>query len=79
MPQINIDPQGTIRVIYDDMWLPLLQQGQSSIARVSSVEPDVSGGWSADLAPVNGPKLGPYLLRQTALDAEIDYLNSHVL
>jgi hypothetical protein len=35
--------------------------------------------WWADLTIVGGPVLGPYNLRETALDAEIAWLNEHGL
>lgn len=35
--------------------------------------------WWADLTLVDGPVLGPYNLRETALDAEIAWLNEHGL
>ena len=38
--------------------------------RASHVEPNDQGRWFADLAPVNGPILGPYTRRTEALEAE---------
>ncbi len=35
------------------------------------------GFWYADLAPVGGPVLGPFLKRSTALEAELDWLVAH--
>lgn len=64
------------RFIYSDAWLDLLQQGISQIRRASYVEPDL-GGWVSDLSPVGGPKLGPFIRRDEALDAEVKWLNEH--
>ena len=38
------------------------------------MEPDGQGRWWADLAPVAGPRLGPYTLRSLALEAEVRWL-----
>ena len=35
--------------------------------------------WQADLAPSNGPVLGPFRNRQDAIDAEIAWLQSNIL
>jgi len=51
--------------------------GVVSIRRASHVEPEADGTWCADLAPVGGPKLGPYALRSQALDAERAWLEAH--
>ena len=37
------------------------------------------GRWSADLAPVCGPSLGPFALRSEALAAEREWLETHWL
>ncbi len=34
--------------------------------------------WRANLAPVDGPTLGPYSLRVQAINAEIDWLHTHL-
>jgi hypothetical protein len=47
-----------------------------SIQRASHVEPDEQGQWWADLAPVHGPKLGPFAVRSAALDAERCWLEA---
>lgn len=66
----------TIRYIYDDALLPLMQHGQAETLRASHVEPS-DGGWIADLSPINGPKLGPFLRRDEALQAEIAWIYQH--
>jgi hypothetical protein len=47
-------------------------------AKASHVEPDVQGSWWADLAPTGGPKLGPFLRRSDALDAERQWLEDQL-
>jgi len=68
--QLVIEPDGTIKTIYDDDLADLFKEGQVSITRASHVEPTDKGEWTADLSPVGGPILGPFPLRQSALDAE---------
>lgn len=71
--KLVVNPGGSIEAIYCDDLAPLLDQGDAFIARASSVEPSV-GGWTATMHDHTGTKLGPFRLRQTALDAEVDYL-----
>lgn len=72
---LAVKPDGTISAIYDDALADLCQQGHAHITRASHVEPTPNGEWTADCSP-GGPVLGPYPLRQQALDAEIEYLES---
>jgi len=76
--QLLIRPGGKIECVYSEE-LDLHQLGSLSIARGSHVEPDVTGRWTADLSPVNGPMLGPFSSRSEALTAERDWLNEHWL
>lgn len=76
--QLIIRPEGTIRCLYSET-LDLAKLGQLSIARGSHVEPDLNGDWFADLAPVGGPRLGPFPKRSDALAAEVDWLSAHWL
>jgi hypothetical protein len=76
--QLLIQADGTIRCLYNET-IDLSQLGTVSIARASHVEPTASGQWVADLVPVNGPVLGPYLLRSQALAAEAEWLAEHWL
>ncbi len=69
-----INPKGSIATIYDEL-LDLAPLGSLTIRRASHVEPDARGRWTADLAPVGGPVLGPFALRSTALDAERAWLS----
>jgi hypothetical protein len=77
--EIVVDENGNLRAIHDDELTPLFDHGTVHIERASHVEPNTSGQWIADLSPVNGPELGPFTLRQTALDAEVAYLRANVL
>ena len=83
MSKLVVDQDGTVRFIYSDDLRGLLEVGTPSVTRASHVEPCalgwIGGGWTADLTPVKGPVLGPFETRQEALDAEVHYLNTHVL
>ena len=74
---IKITPDGTMSFIYDDRLADLCEQGESVTRRASYVEPS-GKGWTADLAPVNGPVLGPFKLRQEALAAECQWLEENL-
>lgn len=65
-----------IKCIYSDVAKPILEAlGKLNIKRVSHVEPDENGKWWADMSPLrSGIRLGPFNLRQEALDAEIKWL-----
>lgn len=74
MKKLELRIQGnTIRYIYDDMLVTMNELGQTETVRASHVEP-VGSEWFVDLTPSNGPKLGPFKLRQEALDAEIEWI-----
>lgn len=77
--EVLIPRAGGIQFIYDDRLAGLLDAGQGHVTRASHVEPTSQGGWAADLGPVGGPVLGPFPLRQQALDAEVAWLRVHVL
>jgi hypothetical protein len=70
--------RGLIRAIYAEE-IPIQLLGNVRIERASHVEPDVDGNWWADLAPSNGPVLGPFTHRSQALQAEHDWLTANVL
>jgi hypothetical protein len=76
--QLIISPAGVIRCLYSEE-LDLKRLGRLTITRGSHVEPDESGQWSADLAPVGGPRLGPFPKRSQALEAEQEWLEQHWL
>ena len=76
--QLVITLDGTTRCIYgEDIDLHTL--GQVTIARGSHVEPDDQGQWWADMSPVSGPRLGPYVRRSEALQAEVAWLEANWL
>lgn len=76
--ELVITPAGQVRFVYDEA-LDLRSLGTPAIRRGSHVEPDAQGRWSADLAPVDGPVLGPFEHRCSALAAEITWLQEHWL
>lgn len=79
---IVVAPDGALRALYDDALAELFGQGDVTIRRASHVEPTPSGKWIADMTPAikhfklecDNPILGPFDLRQTALDAERAWL-----
>jgi hypothetical protein len=76
--QIVVHPDGSLRTLYDEA-IDLATLGTLSISRASHVEPDDSGRWCADLAPVGGPRLGPFDRRSDALKAEQGWLEANWL
>lgn len=70
---IVITKNGAVRTLYHDA-VCLAALGARTIVRASHVEPDREGAWWADLAPVDGPKLGPFPYRFAALEAETAWL-----
>jgi len=73
-----IETTGTVRCVFGEE-IDLGQLGQLSIRRGSHVEPTPDGHWTADLAPVQGPQLGPFPTRTAALNAEVTWLQEHWL
>ena len=71
--QLLVQPDGKVRCVYGEE-IDLGALGSIAIRRASHVEPDARGKWWADLAPVGGPKLGPFDRRTQALDAERAWL-----
>ena len=76
--QLRIDPDGQVTCLCGEM-IDLMVLGTLTIRRASHVEPDASGRWWADLAPVRGPRLGPFRQRSEALQAEQRWLEEHWL
>ncbi len=70
--------RGQVRCIYAES-IDLASLGQLEIRRASHVEPDEHGQWWADLAPVGGPRLGPFTARGQALGAETGWLEAFYL
>jgi hypothetical protein len=73
-----IDFTGTVRCLYAEA-IDLAALGRLAISRGSRVEPDSQGEWFADLAPVGGPRLGPFPRRSDALNAEARWLDAQWL
>ena len=76
--ELIVLPNGSVRGVYDEA-IDLAALGKLAIRRASHVESDASGRWVADLAPVAGPRLGPFALRSQALAAETLWLAEHLL
>jgi hypothetical protein len=76
--ELIVRPGGAVSCIYDET-IELTSLGRLSIQRASHVEPDESGLWFADLAPVDGPRLGPFCCRSEALAAELIWLEANWL
>ena len=76
--QLVVQLGGIVRCVYDEV-INLRQLGELSVQRGSSVEPDATGRWIADLAISGGPKLGPFDRRSEALTAEREWLEEHWL
>ena len=76
--ELVIHSDGTTRCLYTEA-IDLRAIGTLTIARGSYVEPDDRGQRWADLAPVSGPRLGPYGRRSEALQAEVAWLETHWL
>jgi hypothetical protein len=52
---------GVAEFVFDDDLIPLTKEGETTIKRVSHVEPHPSKpGWLADMRPIGGPVLGNY-------------------
>jgi hypothetical protein len=75
--QLVVDPRGQVRCLYGEL-IPLASLGALSVRRASHVEPE-GAAWYADLAPVSGPRLGPFAFRSQALQAEAAWLERHLL
>jgi hypothetical protein len=76
--ELVIEPGGVVRCIYAEE-IDLEALGSPAISRASHVEPDREGRWQADLSPMGGLVLGPFLRRSEALEAERNWLEEHWL
>jgi hypothetical protein len=71
--ELIVERNGRLRCLYDES-IDLSALGRMTITRGSHVEPTPDGRWTADLAPVGGPLLGPFAGRSQALAAERAWL-----
>jgi hypothetical protein len=76
--QLIVDRRGQVCCLYSEA-IDLAAFGPLNIRRASQVEPDSDGRWWASLAPVGGPKLGPFDRRSEALEAECKWLEENRL
>jgi len=76
--QLVIESGGVVRCIYSEA-IDLAVLGSPAISRASHVEPNQHGRWWADLSPIRGPILGPFIHRSEALVAEYDWLETNWL
>lgn len=73
--KIIINPEGNVRHVHVDALIEMdLRLGDRRVARASHVEPDEDGYWTADLSPVGGPVLGPFVTRAEALACELNWI-----
>jgi hypothetical protein len=72
---LKVKPDGTLVTVYTEC-LDLDALGHVQCSRASHVEPEPTGGWTADLSPVGGPVLGPFAKRSEALAAEVTWLDA---
>jgi hypothetical protein len=77
--RIVIDTDGTLHFVWDDALASLVEASEAVVTRASHVEPSSTkpGWWEADMAPSDGPVLGPFRLRAEALQAEREWLREH--
>ena len=76
--ELVIDMRGQVRCIYGET-IDLAALGKPSIRRASYVEPDDQGQWWADMAQLEGPKLGVFVRRSEAVKAEQEWLEKNWL
>lgn len=75
---LRFDTDGSALTVYGEA-IDLTDLGRVAISRASHVEPTADGTWEANLAPVGGPKLGPYARRTEAINAEIAWLENWIM
>lgn len=76
---LHVLPDGRLRYIHDDTIAEACRAlGDTVVKRASFVEPDDNGGWSVDLAPVNGPYVPGFESRYEALHFETCWLRERL-
>lgn len=76
--QLVVTAGGVLRFVYAET-VDLRSLGPTVIRRGSYVEPNTEGSWLVDLGPVGGPRLGPFIRRSEALEAEVAWLQEYWL
>lgn len=76
---INIAKDGTLRFIYDETLSLLLTTGAATVQRASFLTEQENGEWMGNLAPVQGPTIGPFPTRALAIQAEREWIEKHWL
>jgi hypothetical protein len=76
--QLVVHPSGLVCCLYGET-VDLTALGTLHVTRASHVEPEADGQWTADLSPVDGPRLGPFRRRSQALSAEREWLERYWL
>ena len=74
--ELFFTPIGNVFCLYGEE-IELSKLGSLRMRRASRVEPTAEGQWTADLAPLAGPVLGPFRCRSAALAAEARWINEH--
>lgn len=75
--ELIIKPGGNIVGIHSEA-MDVRTLGTRKIRRASQVDPNAQGEWTADLALVGGPCLGPFPTQSEALRAEQKWLSAHL-
>ena len=69
----------TSRFVYRDDTAAIMSRigSESETFRASHVEP-CGNQWTADMGPVDGPVLGPFNTRESALKAELSWIQENM-
>jgi hypothetical protein len=76
--ELVVDAGSGVRCVYGEE-LDLREFGKLQITRASHVEPDADGFWWADMAPVDGPVLWPFMNQTEVLQVERGWLVGHTV
>ena len=75
---IRVEPDGSLKAIYDDDQPLLALEGSRTISRAGFVEPTLHTRWQIDTRPSGGSILGETDNRIDALQMEINDVNSRL-